>query len=165
MISIIAAIGKNNEIGADNNLLWHLPNDLKRFKELTTNHTIIMGRKTFDSLPKGALPNRTNVVISRNPDFKPNNCIIFSSLKEALGHFKDQNEIFVIGGASIYLQALDYTEKLYLTKVYHTFEKAETFFPEINKNEWIKLETEDYLPDARHPFSYTFETLIKKNKI
>jgi dihydrofolate reductase len=162
MLSIIVAIGENSEIGADNNLLWHLPNDLRRFKELTTGHVIIMGRKTFESLPKGALPNRTNVVISQNPDFKPDNCLMFSNLEDAIKHFENESEIFVIGGASIYQQALKFAEKLYVTKVRQTFEKADTFFPEINENEWIKIENEDHPKDDRHPYFYTFETFIKK---
>jgi dihydrofolate reductase len=162
MISIIAAIGENSELGANNDLLWRLPNDMKRFKELTGGHTVVMGRKTYQSLPKGALPNRKNVVITENLNLKLDDCIIFNNLKDALNHFRDKDEIFIIGGASIYEQAIEFAEKLYLTRLHETFENAETFFPEINENEWIKIEHEDYSKDERHKYFYTFETFIKK---
>jgi dihydrofolate reductase len=162
MVSIIAATGENGELGANNDLLWRLPNDMKRFKELTTGHTVIMGRKTYQSLPKGALPNRRNVVITKNPELKLDNCIIFNDLNEALSHFRDEDEIFIIGGASIYEQAMKFAEKLYITKVHETFENAETFFPEITENKWIKTESESHSKDDRHEHRYTFETFIKK---
>jgi dihydrofolate reductase len=162
MISIIAAIGENGELGANNDLLWRLPNDFKRFKELTTGHTVVMGRKTYASLPNGALPNRKNVVITENPDLKLDNCIIFHDLEEALHHFRNESEIFIIGGASIYQQAIKFAEKLYITKVRQTFKNAETFFPEIIENEWIKMECENHPKDDRHEYFYTFETFIKK---
>jgi dihydrofolate reductase len=162
MISIIVVIGKNGELGANNDLLWRLPNDLKRFKELTLGHTIIMGRKTFESLPKGALPGRTNVVITGISDKKFDNCIIFNDLIKAIRHFRNEDEVFVIGGASIYRQSIKFVEKLYITKVYQTFENADVFFPEINENEWIKIESEDHPKDDRHAYFYTFETFIKK---
>jgi dihydrofolate reductase len=162
MTSIIVATGENGEIGADNNLLWRLPDDMKRFKELTTGHTIIMGRKTFESLPKGALPNRKNVVITGNTEFKLDNCILFNNPYEALRYFRDEDEIFIIGGASIYKQVIKFADKLYITKVHETFENADTFFPEINENEWIKIESEDHPKDESHPYHYTFETFFKK---
>jgi dihydrofolate reductase len=161
MVSIIAAIGENRELGANNDLLWRLPNDFKRFKELTIRHTVVMGRKTYESLPNGALPNRKNVVITENPDLKLDNCIIFNDLEEALHHFRNEDEIFIIGGASIYRQAIKFAEKLYITKVRQTFKNAETFFPEIIENEWIKVECENYPKDDRHEYFYAFETFIK----
>lgn len=162
MISIIVAIAENRAIGANNDLLWKLPNDMKRFKELTTGHTIIMGRKTFESLPKGALPNRTNVVITRNTTNLFKNCEIFNDLKTATDKYKNEEEVFIIGGANIYKQAITFADKLYITSVHHSFENADTFFPEINKNEWIITECKDFPRDEKHLYPYTFQTYIKK---
>ena len=162
MVSIIVAIAEHGAIGAKNNLLWNLPNDMKRFKELTTGHTVIMGRKTFESLPKGALPNRTNVVITRNTDASFERCEIFNDLKAAIDKHKDEKEVFIIGGANIYEQAMKFAEKLYITNVCYFFENADTFFPEIDKNEWIITEHEEFLSDEKHLYPYTFKTYIKK---
>ncbi|MDR2917593.1 MAG: dihydrofolate reductase [Tannerella sp.] len=162
MISIIVAIAANGAIGAKNDLLWRLPNDMKRFKELTTGHTVIMGRKTFESLPKGALPNRTNVVITGNAQASFKDCEIVDSLDAAISKHKNENEIFIIGGANVYKQAIVFADKLYVTYVHHTFENADTFFSEINNNEWIMTENEDFPCDEKHLFPYTFQTYIKK---
>ena len=162
MISIIVATAENRAIGANNDLLWKLPNDMKRFRELTTGHTVIMGRKTFESLPKGALPNRTNVVISRNKSIAFENCILFNDLEDAINEYKDEKEIFIIGGANIYNQAIHFADKLYITLVHHSFENADTFFPEINENKWIMIEKEDFQKDEKHVYPYTFQTYIKK---
>jgi dihydrofolate reductase len=162
MISIIAAIADNNAIGANNSLLWSLPNDMKRFRELTTGHTVIMGRKTFESLPKGALPNRRNVVITGNIQLSFNGCEMFDRLEEAIRRFKDENEIFIIGGASVYEQAIGLADKLYITTVHHTFDEADTFFPLIDEREWTLTEREDFPSNAKHLFPYTFKTFIKK---
>ena len=162
MISIIVAIADNLAIGTDNDLLWRLPNDMKRFKTLTTGHTIIMGRKTFKSLPKGALPDRTNVVITRNQEAFFENCEVFQDLCSAIEYHKDEEEIFIIGGASIYNLAIPIADKLYITHVHHSFENADTFFPEINKNEWITTENKDFPKDEKHLYPYTFETYIEK---
>lgn len=162
MISIIVAIADNKAIGANNDLLWKLPNDMKRFKELTTGHTIIMGRKTFESLPKGALPNRTNVVITRDPKATFKNCEVFNNLKVAIDKHKDEKEVFIIGGANIYEQALPYADKLYITWVHHIFKNADTFFPEINKDEWFITDSKDFSADEKHLYPYTFQTYIKK---
>ena len=164
MLSIIVAIAENGAIGAKNELLWRLPNDMRRFKELTTGHTVIMGRKTFESLPKGALPNRTNVVITRNTKVSFDNCEVFNDLKTAIDKHKKEKEIFIIGGANIYKQAMIFAEKLYVTYVHHSFGNADTFFPEINKNEWITTESEGFRNDGEHLYPYTFETYIKKKK-
>ena len=162
MISIIVAIAENGAIGAKNNLLWRLPDDLKRFKELTTGHTVIMGRKTFESLPKGALPNRTNVVITRNAGLTFENCKTFNNLKDAIDNYCHEKEIFIIGGANIYEQAIKFADKLYVTYVPHFFENADTFFPEINNNEWVITESIDFQSDDKHLYPYTFITYIKK---
>jgi dihydrofolate reductase len=162
MISIIAAIAANGAIGINNDLPWRLPNDMKRFRQLTTGHPVLMGRKTFESLPHGALPNRTNIVITRNHTVPFENCILFHSIQDALEEYGTQEEIFVIGGASIYGQIMPFADKLYITLVRHSFENADTFFPEINKNEWIMIEQEDFPEDEKHPYPYAFQTYSKK---
>ena len=163
MISIIVAIAENRAIGAKNDLLCRLPNDMKRFKELTTGHTVIMGRKTFESLPKGALPNRTNVVVTRNAGLAFENCEIFNDLKSAIDKHDDEREVFIIGGAIIYKQAMKYAKKLYVTDIHHFFEDADTFFPEIDVNEWIMTEHKDFNGDEKHLYPYSFKTYMKKN--
>ena len=135
--SIIAAIGKNNELGKDNDLIWHLPNDLKFFKEVTTGKTIIMGRKTFNSLPK-MLPNRKHIVLSSSDDF-PSEVKVFHKLEDILDYFKDTDEeLFIIGGGSIYKLFLDYANKLYLTEVDAECKTADTYFPIFDKDEYDK---------------------------
>ena len=163
MVSIIAAIAGNGAIGVNNGLLCRLPNDMKRFKRLTTGHTVIMGRKTFESLPHGALPYRTNVVITQNPQLSFHGCERYDNLPAALRHHQHENEIFIIGGASIYALALPLADKLYLTCVHHSFAIADVFFPEIMDDEWLLMENENFPSDEFHPFSYTFKTFIKKN--
>ncbi|GHS99784.1 dihydrofolate reductase [Bacteroidia bacterium] len=155
-ISIIVAIGKNNEIGKGNDLLCHLPADLKHFKEITSGHTVIMGRKTFDSLPKGPLPNRKNIVISRNKDLKIEGAIVYSSLDYALIKLMDEDEVFIIGGAQMYAQILPDADKLYLTKIHAEFPEADVFFPSINYHEWREVSRETHLADEKHPYSFTF---------
>lgn len=133
-ISIIAAIGENRELGKDNKLLWHIPEDLKRFKKLTQGHAVIMGRKTYESIGR-PLPNRTNIIVTRDKQFRANGCIVTYSIEEAINfkfeilNLKFKDEVFVIGGGQIYTQALPYADKLYLTIVEGTFE-ADTFFPD-----------------------------------
>lgn len=156
MISIIVAVGKNNEIGRNNDLLWRLPADLKRFKELTTGHAIVMGRKTFESLPNGALPNRRNVVLSRDKSFKPENCTVLSSLDEAFIKLSNEEEIFIIGGGEIYKQALPLADKLYLTRVQAEFPDADTFFPETDRRGWKIISTETFPPDEKNKYAFTF---------
>jgi dihydrofolate reductase len=155
-ISIIVAIGKNNEIGKGNDLLCRLPADLKHFKEITSGHTVIMGRKTFDSLPKGLLPNRKNIVISRNKDLKIEGATVYSSLDYALIKLMDEDEVFIIGGAQIYAQILPDADKLYLTKIHAEFSEADVFFPAINYSEWREVSRETHLADEKHPYSFTF---------
>jgi dihydrofolate reductase len=161
MISIIVAIAENRAIGANNGLPWKLPNDMKRFRELTTGHTVIMGRKTFESLPKGALPNRTNVVLTKNRNASFENCITCNDLKEAI-QTCNAGETFIIGGAGIYNQAIDFADKLYITSVHHSFENADVFFPKINEDEWTLTEQGNFPNDDKHLYPYTFQTYIKK---
>jgi dihydrofolate reductase len=165
VLSIIAAVGEHNEIGCNNRLLWRLPADLKRFKELTTNHTVVMGRKTFESLPNGALPDRKNIVLSKNPDFTCNDCQIFPSLTEVLIKLSAEKEVFIIGGSQLYSQALPLANRLYLTHVHAVFPKADVFFPEINSLDWIKCCGITYPADEKNSYSFTFcEYEKKENK-
>jgi dihydrofolate reductase len=158
-ISIIVAIGKNNEIGKGNELLCHLPADLKHFKEITSGHTIIMGRKTFESLPKGALPNRKNVVISRNKALKLEGATVYDSLDYALLKGMTDEEVFVIGGAQIYQQILPTADKLYLTKIHADFPEADVFFPKINYREWKEISRETFPADEKNLYSFSFVEL------
>ncbi len=161
-LSIIAAVDKNNAIGYRNNLLCYLPADLKHFKQLTTGHSIVMGRKTFESLPKGALPNRKNIVLSKNRDFHCENCTIIRSIDELFKLQHDNEEIFIIGGAQIYELFIDKAYKLYLTHIHHEFE-ADTFFPEFNKENWEIIEKNDFEADDKNKFSFSFITYRKKH--
>lgn len=157
-INIIAAVARNRAIGYQNKLLYWLPNDLKRFKELTSGHTIIMGRKTFESLPKGALPNRRNVVLSRTQqEFA--GCDCYGSLDEALRHCLPDEDIYIIGGASVYKQALDKASRLCLTEVDDTPENADAFFPEYEG--WKEARREEHPADDRHPHAYAFVDYVK----
>lgn len=153
-ISIIVAASRNNVIGKDNQLIWRLSADLKRFKALTTGHTIIMGRKTFDSIGK-PLPNRTSVIITRQEDYKQEGCTVVHSLEEALEAAKDQEKVFIIGGGTIYEQALDKADELYLTLVHKEFD-GDTFFPEIKMSEWESVTRKDCMPDEKNEYPYSF---------
>jgi len=154
-LSLIVAIAENNAIGYKNKLLCYLPNDLKWFKKNTTNHTIIMGRKTFESLPNGALPNRRNIVITHSKQTNYNNCEVVNSVEELFTKIKKDDANFVIGGAEIYNLLLPFVNKLYITKIYGTFE-ADVFFPEIDFNKWNLLEKIENKADEKHSFDYDF---------
>jgi len=161
MISIIVAIAENNAIGFENKLIYWLPNDLKRFKALTTGNTIIMGRKTFESFPKGALPNRRNVVLSRTgkaEDFP--GADLYPDLESALASC--EGDVYIIGGASVYEQAFKIADKLCLTYVYNTPEQADTFFPEFNKDEWEEVFREEHDTDEKHDQKYAFVDLVRR---
>ncbi|HHX32050.1 MAG TPA: dihydrofolate reductase [Bacteroidales bacterium] len=161
-VAIIVIVDQNNGIGKDGDLLCHLPNDLKHFKKITTGHTIIMGRKTYESLPKGALPNRINIVItSDNADNYPG-CIVARSVDEAILLTKDKEKVFIIGGGKIYSSTLHLANKLYLTRIHHKFKDADTFFPEIDFNNWELIEEEKHKADDKHLYDYSFTTFIKK---
>lgn len=160
MITIIAAAGQNNELGRDNDLVWHLPNDFKRFKKLTTGHHIIMGRKTFESFPK-LLPNRIHIVISRNNSYKAEGVIVVKSLNEALKAVKDDAQPFIIGGGEIYNLGLEIADKIELTRVHKNFE-ADTFFPEIPLENWQLIHEEYHEKDENHKFAFTYQTFVRK---
>ena len=155
-ITIIAAIANNNALGKDNQLIWHLSADLKRFKKLTTGHHIIMGRKTFESIGK-PLPNRTTIIITRNEQYKQVGCLIANSLEQAISLVKNDESPFIIGGAQIYQQALDIADKLEITYVYNDFD-ADVFFPKIDLKIWKEIAKEVFEPDEKNKFKYSFVT-------
>lgn len=159
MISIIAAVAKNRAIGYKNKLIYWLPNDLKRFKALTTGHTIIMGRNTFLSLPKGALPNRRNIVLSRSAKAFEG-CDVYPSLEEALHHCAPDEDIYIIGGASVYKKALPLADRLCLTEIDDTPAEADTFFPSYDEG-WKEESREDHPTDERHDFPYSFVDYVR----
>ena len=155
-VSIIVATGKNNEIGIAGNLLCYLPADLKHFKKITSGHTVIMGRKTFQSLPKGPLPNRRNIVISRNVHLKIEGTEVYSSLDYAFIRLIAEDEVFIIGGAQIYEQALPIIDKIYLTKIHADFPKADVFFPNIDLSVWRETNRETFFADEKNPYPFSF---------
>lgn len=160
-ISIIVAIAQNGAIGFENKLLYWLPNDLKRFKALTTGHTIIMGRRTFESLPKGALPNRRNIVLTRqNIEFP--GAERYASLEAALAQCKDEEEVFIIGGASVYREAMPLADKLFITHIEDTPEQADVFFPEIDASVWKVTSREAHSTDEKHLYPYCFVDYQRK---
>lgn len=161
-LSLIVAISENNAIGKNGDLLCHLPADMRHFKEITTGHTVIMGRKTFESLPKGALPNRKNIIVTRNKEYKADNCIICFSLKEALSAAGNETERFIIGGAQLYASAVQYADTFYLTRIHASFADADTFFPEIDYNEWEEVANEYHRTDDKNKIPYSFITLKRK---
>ena len=156
IISIIVAIGKHNEIGKGTELLCRLPADMKRFKTLTSGHTVVMGRKTFESLPNGALPNRRNIIISRNAGLVFEGAEVYSSLDHALLKCIDETEVFIIGGAQIYAQALPVADKLYITMIHAGFPEADAFFPQIDRDRWKETGRETFPADGKNPFSFSF---------
>ena len=162
MISIIAAVDRHMAIGYENKLLFWLPNDLKRFKALTTGNTIIMGRKTFESLPKGALPNRRNIVLSTRPDTLCPGAEIFSSLEEALKHCEQDEQIYIIGGASVYRQALPLADALCLTEIDAEAPQADAYFPEVTPEIWQEKSRESHPADEKHPCPYAFVDYIRR---
>ena len=154
-INIIAAVARDLAIGFENKLLYWLPNDLKRFKSLTTGHTIVMGRKTFDSLPKGALPNRRNVVLSRSISELPG-AEVYSNLKSALASCSPDEEVYIIGGESIYREAISLAHRLCLTEIDAQPDKADAYFPEFSLTEWKETFSESHETDEKHSYSYRF---------
>ena len=156
MITIICAIAANRAIGYDNRLLYHLSADLRRFKALTTGHTIIMGRRTFESLPKGALPNRRNIVLSHQSDLSFPGTEIFPSLDAALAACSSEEYIYIIGGASVYAEALPTAERLCLTHIEAEPEQADAFFPEIDDTAWRLVASESHKADEKNARPYTF---------
>ena len=159
LITIIVAASENNIIGKDNKLIWHLSNDLKRFKELTIGHHVIMGRKTYESMPR-SLPNRTNVIVTRKKDYLAENAIVTNSLDEALSVASEDSQPFIIGGGEIYKTAMDISDRIELTRVHHHFE-GDTSFPEIDKSKWIESNRILNKKDDKHDYDFTFITYNK----
>ena len=160
LITLIAAVSENNVIGKDNKLIWYLSDDLKHFKELTKGHAVIMGRKTFESMPK-ALPNRTNIVITRKTDYVANDAIVVNSLNQALEKAVDDKQPFIIGGGEIYSLAIKIADRIELTRV-HTDLEGDAYFPEIDHSIWEEVSREKRLKDEKHDYHFTFVRYNKK---
>lgn len=159
-ISIIAAVGNGNELGKDGDMIWHIADDLRRFKEITMDHTVIMGRKTWESLPKRPLPGRRNVVVTRQRDYSAPGAETFASLEEALRSCAAEQEAFIIGGGEIYSQAMPLAHALYLTRVNATDPGAQVFFPAIQEDEWMRVEQSD-VRHTKSGLGYRFENYIR----
>jgi dihydrofolate reductase len=163
-ISLIVAVGSNNAIGKNNALIWHMPADMKFFKEKTTGHCIITGRKNYESIPLKfrPLPNRTNIVITRQKDYNAPGAIIVDSVDAAIKKAKatGDDEIFIIGGADIFKQSLHLADTIYLTRIHQSFD-ADVFFPELNLNEWKEVSSDKHIHDEKNPYDFTFYTYRK----
>ena len=160
-ISIIVAAAENGVIGKDNQLLWKLSSDLKRFKNITTDHYILLGRKTFESIGK-PLPNRTHIIITRQKDYEvPEGCLVASSLQKAIALCPENEEVFIIGGGEIYKQSIEIADKIDLTRVHTTIE-ADTFFPKIDTDKWELVFEEFHSKDEKHDYDFTFLTYVKR---
>ena len=153
IVSQIAAMSENHVIGKDNQLLWHMPNDLKHFKNTTSGHTVIMGRKTFDSVGR-PLPRRRNIIITRR-QIAIEGCEVVNSIEAALALCVGEDEVFIVGGAEIYKQSLHLTNRIYLTIIHHHFE-GDSFFREVSKNEWKEVSRENHPADDKNAFPYSF---------
>lgn len=160
MLTLIAAAGENNELGKDKDLVWHLPDDFKRFKQLTTGHHIIMGRKTFETFPK-TLPRRTHVVVTRKDNYKKEGIVVVHSLERAVELSKEDPQPFVIGGGEIYKLAMDIADRIEITRVHGTFD-ADTFFPEIDLEKWDLIAEEYHEKDERHNYAFTYLTYDRR---
>lgn len=156
IVSIIVAIDQNNAIGKDKNLLCYLPNDLKEFKRITSGHAIIMGRKTFESLPNGALPNRNNIVLSSNTNLECKGCALVHDLQTAIAMCKAEKEIFIIGGATLYNEAIAFADRMYVTHIEHAFDGADTFFPSIDLNLWKEVSRKENMADDKNSYVHSF---------
>lgn len=161
-VAAIVVVAEGGAIGRGGDLLCHLPADLKHFKQITMGHSIVMGRRTFDSFPKGALPGRQNIVVTRNPHFSAPDVTVAHSLDEAIAAATMPGEVFIIGGAQIYAAAIERVTTLYLTRLHATFDDADTFFPAINPDDWETIAEEHHEADDRNAYPYTFVTLKRK---
>ena len=159
MLSIIVAADEQNVIGKDNVLIWHLPDDLKFFKKLTSGHSIIMGRKTFESIGR-PLPDRRNIIITRDRNFKPEGCNVLHSVEEAISHCANEDQAFIVGGEQIYRLAMPFADRVYLTRIHHSFE-GDRHFPALDAK-WIEVERSEHRIDDKHAYSFTFITYEKR---
>jgi len=166
-IVIIVAASENNVIGNNGSIPWHLPDDLTFFRRKTEGHPVIMGRKTFDSLPNGPLPNRENIIVTRSRTYDHPNCKEASSLEEAIMFAKrnsDKESVFIIGGGEIYKEAMDVANVVYLTRV-HTEIEGDVFFPELDTNEWEEVAREEHAADEKHNYAFTFLTFKRRSRL
>ncbi len=161
MISIIVAIAENLAIGKNNDLLWHIPGDMKYFKRITSGHPVIMGKRTYDSLPRRPLPNRRNIVITDVQGEIINGCEMAYSINDAIALCDKTEENFIIGGGSVYKQLLPFTDRLYLTRVHKSFE-GDVFFPKLDLAQWELISKEDHGPDGENDFAYSYEVYNRK---
>lgn len=161
-LSAIVAVDENGAIGKNGDLLCYLPADLKHFKNITMGYTIIMGRRTWESLPKGALPGRKNVVITRNNDFMAPGAEVYHSMEEALQATEQDEKRFIIGGGMLYKEAFAITDKLYLTRIHASFQDADTFFPSIDVSQWQEMSSEYHEADERNAYPYSFIELRRR---
>ena len=161
-IALIAAVAEKGAIGQNQQLLCHLPNDLKHFKTLTSGHTVVMGRKTFESLPNGALPNRKNIVLTHNTALSWPNVTVVHTLDEIPIQDTTEDEIFIMGGATLYNETIKIADTLYITHIHHTFDDADTFFPTINPSEWEIANSQEMPADEKHAYPYTFVTYTRR---
>lgn len=164
IISLVVAASENNAIGKNNKLLWHLPNDLKFFKNVTWAMPVAMGRKSFESIGSKPLNGRLNIVITRQKDFEAPGAVVVSSLKDAvfIAGEHDYNELMVLGGGEIYKEAITNADKIYITRVHAVFEDADTFFPEIDTRKWVLTSNQDFPVDEKHAYPYSFQVWEKK---
>lgn len=166
VVAAVVAMAENRVIGKDQDLIWRLPNDLKHFRQKTMGHPMIMGRKTFETIGK-PLPGRTTIIVTRSAAYRPEGCLVAHSVEEALRQARalDPEQVSIVGGGEIYRQALPFTNRIYLTLVHHTFE-GDTFFPELNADQWQETAHEDHQPDEKHAYAYSFITLQRlKSKV
>ncbi len=165
-VSMVVAASDNNAIGLKGNLLWRLPDDMQFFKDVTWGHYVLMGRKSWEALPEKyrPLPGRKNIVVTRQKDFKATGCEIVDNIDAGitLAEKNGENELMIIGGGEIYHQALDKTNRIYLTRVHHVFENADAYFPELNKNDWKEVSKKEYHTDARHQYAFDFLVFERK---
>lgn len=165
-ISIVVAISENNAIGSKGDLLWRLPADMKRFKEITYGHHVLMGRKTYESIPEKfrPLPGRVNIVITRSKSYSAEGCKVVSSVEEGISFARDsgENELMVIGGGEVYKQCFEKADKIYLTRVHNSFADADTFFPSITNNEWRSEKIFFHKADDKHAYDITFTNMVRK---
>ncbi len=160
IISLVAAAGNNNVIGGNNKLLWKMPTDMKFFKDLTTGHTVIMGRKTYQSFGR-PLPHRRNIIVTRDKNFAMEGCEVVHSLHEALKLADGEKEVFIIGGANIYEQSMAIANKIYLTRIFGNFE-GDSYFPAINEKDWQQTTVSEYPADEKNPYPFAFLEYVKK---
>jgi dihydrofolate reductase len=162
MISLILAVSENNVIGKDNKLLWHLPADLRYFKDTTMGHPVIMGRKTFESVGCKPLKGRRNIVVTRRPGYLAPGCEVAPAIEEAIRLAGNDSEIFIAGGGEIYKNSLHLAGRIYLTRIHHSFD-GDTFFPTLDEKTWQLASAKDFSSDEKNPYSYTFQVWERKN--